>query len=73
MDSDYIVFHENVLDEEISIQFDATIQQTAALLGLIAMFEQFGLDDVTLLDSVYAQIFEQVMSYGSVIGADDDN
>lgn len=71
--SDFMKFDSGILDQEVSIEFNATIKDVVSILSVIGAIQLEGYDEDGSLSNIYDQIFEQIMSYGSLIDGDDND
>lgn len=61
--NDYMQFDADSLNQEVSIEINGTLQDIVSILSMISIFEQDGFEtDDGFLSSLYAQIFEQIMT-----------
>ena len=70
---DFMKFDQDVLNEQVSVSIDGTLGDMVSILGIISLIQSDGYDVDGALDSIYNQVFEQIMSFGSLVSEEDDD
>lgn len=68
--NEFMKFESDSLDEEVSVEVNGTVRDMISILGIITIIQSDGYDVDGALTNIYDQIFEQIMSYGSLIPGD---
>jgi cob(I)alamin adenosyltransferase len=68
--NEFMKFESDSLDEEVSVEVNGTVRDMISILGIITIIQSDGYDVDGALSNIYDQIFEQIMSYGSLIPGD---
>ncbi len=68
--NEFMKFESDSLDEEVSVEVNGTVRDMVSILGIITIIQSDGYDVDGALSNIYDQIFEQIMSYGSLIPGD---
>lgn len=70
MSSEYMKFEDVVLEQEITVQIDASVRDIVSMLSIISVVQDFDGG----MNNIYDQVFQQIMSYGSLVeGESNDN
>ena len=70
---DFMKFDQDVLNEQVSVSIDGTLGDMVSILGIITLVQSDGSDVDGALDNIYTQVFEQIMSFGSLVSEEDDD
>lgn len=70
--NEFMKFKLDSLDEQVTVEVNGTVRDMVSILGIITIIQSDGYDVDGALTNIYDQIFEQIMSYGSLIEGDDD-
>jgi hypothetical protein len=70
--NDFMKFDSGSLDQEVSVEINGTVRDMVSILGIITIIQSDGYDTDGALTNIYDQIFEQIMSYGSLVEGENN-
>jgi len=70
---DFMKFEQDTLNEQVSVSIDGTLSDMISILSIITLIQSDGYDVDGTLDNIYNQVFEQIMSFGSLVSEEDDD